>query len=586
MIARQVPLAGDSEHRSGFPFGFTTFAGFAGLAGVAALLGLSLSNDYRDSNQHAQVEVENISRVLEEHVLATIHKSDLLLREIQRNVRPDDMRMTRPVSSARKQELHALLKSQIESVPEVAVLYVTNAMGNHTYSSLDPVPKINVADRYHFIRNRDDPSAGLVISPPIVSRTTGKWTIVLARRLNFEDGSFAGIVIVVLNLEYFQEFYRSLNLGSHGLVALFDKELRLAARYPPSEKDMGKVSNLHVQAYLDKGTTHASYHAKSQLDGIERLFSFRQVGDLPLLVFAGIAEDEYLAEWHWHIWQYGVGAVVFGLVVIGFGLRQQRAEMTIRRLNADLEQRVAQRTAQFEAVTREIEEFSYSMSHDMRTPLRALDGFSKILMEEYGARLDDEGNRLLKVLRDNAQRMGRLIDDILRFLDVGRRNMQYRSVDIARLASEIFAELQIAEPGRRLRLEIGALPPAWGDRGLIRQVLQNLLSNAVKFSPADAEAVVELAGTAAETENVYSIADHGVGFDMRYGDKLFKVFERVHSIDQYEGTGIGLAIVKRIVERHGGRVWAQGRVGEGATFYFSLPHSTPEKTVHEYSDPQ
>jgi len=585
MTIRHDLLSGENDRRSRFPFGLTMFSGFVGLVGVVAVLVLSLVNDYQDANQRVQMEVENISRLLEEHVLATVHKSDLLLREIQRNVRQDDMRVVRPAPGPRAQELHELLKSQIESVQEVAVIHVTNAKGDHIYSSIYPTPEINIADRYHFQRNRDDPAAGLVISSPIVSRTTGKWTIVLARRLNSEDGRFAGIINVILDLEYFQRFYRTLDLGPHGLVALYDQQLRLAARHPPSEKDMGQVSGVDVRSYVEKGVAHAIYRARSPLDGVERLLSFRQVDGLPLLVLAGVAEEDYLVEWRRHVVQYGVGALIFAVVVIGFGMLQRRTDTTIRRLNAELEQRVAQRTAQLEAANKEIEEFSYSMSHDMRTPLRALDGFSTMLLENYGAQLDDEGNRLLKVLRDNAQRMGRLVDDILRFMSMGRRRMRVSSVDIASLASQIFAELQAAAPARRLRLEIGTVPPAWGDRLMIHQVLQDLLSNAVKFSPTDAEAVIELSGTAEEKENIYSIRDHGVGFDMRYADKLFKVFERVHATGQYEGSGIGLAIVKRIVERHGGRVWAQGRVGEGATFCFSLPHAASNGAVQEQSEP-
>lgn len=242
----------------------------------------------------------------------------------------------------------------------------------------------------------------------------------------------------------------------------------------------------------------------------------------------------------------------------------------IHQLNIELEQRVAQRTAQLEASNKELEEFSYSMSHDMRTPLRALDGFSKILLDEHSASLDDEGKRLVKVLRDNARRMGRLIDDILHYLSMGRRKMEFGSIDIAQLALEIVKKLQVDTPERRLHLEIGTLPPAWGDRDMIREALQSLLSNAVKFSPADGEALIEIGGATEGDENVYSVRDHGIGFDMRYTDKLFRVFERVHETGQYGGSGIGLALVKRIITRHGGRVWAEGKVNEGATIYFAL----------------
>jgi signal transduction histidine kinase len=242
-----------------------------------------------------------------------------------------------------------------------------------------------------------------------------------------------------------------------------------------------------------------------------------------------------------------------------------------RQLNIELEQRVLQRTAQLEASNKELEEFSYSMSHDMRTPLRALDGFSKILLDEHGEKLDEEGKRLVKVLRDNAQRMGRLIDDILHYLSMGRRKMQFASVEIDRIAAEVFTQLQAKYPERRLRFEIGALPPAFGDHEMLREAIQNLMENAVKFSMPDGEVYIEVKGLADAGGNTYSVTDHGIGFDMRYVDKLFRVFERVHATGQYEGSGIGLALVKRIVTRHGGRVWAEGRVDEGVTIHFFLP---------------
>jgi diguanylate cyclase (GGDEF)-like protein/PAS domain S-box-containing protein len=224
-----------------------------------------------------------------------------------------------------------LLKSHLETVPEVSVFLLTNAKGEHIHSSLDSLPHIDISDRYHFQRLRDDPTAGLVISSPVISRTTGKWTLALARRINFGDGGFAGIAIAVLDMEHFQNLFHSLDLGSHGSVTLCDRELHLAARFPPSEKDMGKkIHGLSVEKYLDQGMRQGIYHAKSALDGVERLFSFRQVGDLPLIVIVGIAEQDYLAVWHRHLWQYSVGAAIFSLVVIVFRLRQMRIEESLR----------------------------------------------------------------------------------------------------------------------------------------------------------------------------------------------------------------------------------------------------------------
>lgn len=314
----------------------TLLSSFVGLLGIIVLLATSLNNEYQNANQQALVSVENIARLLEAHVIETVHKSDLLLSEIQRNVHPDDMRLATGMNGYRKQQLHALLKSQFESVPEVAVIHVANASGYYIYSSIDPVPEINIADREYFIHQRNVDAAGLVISPPLVSRTTGKWTMMLSRRLNFEDGSFAGIALVILNMEYFQEFYRTLDLGANGLVALYDKDLHLAARFPPSAKDMGNIVNLYARTYIEKGINHANYQAKSPLDGIERLHSFRQVGNLPLIVVAGIAKANYLSQWYQHIWQYCIGASVLVIILIGFGWRLWRADKALSKSEENL----------------------------------------------------------------------------------------------------------------------------------------------------------------------------------------------------------------------------------------------------------
>lgn len=299
--------------------------------------------------------------------------------------------------------------------------------------------------------------------------------------------------------------------------------------------------------------------------------------ELRMPPFDVVPEFTLADVWSQYRWQLIAALIACGLILFLFLrllwtiIELKRAEEALHKSHEHLEDMVQERTRQLEASNKELEEFSYSMSHDMRTPLRALDGFSKILLEEHGDNLNDEGRRLLKVLRDNAQHMGRLVDDILRFLSMGRRKMKSGPVDIAGLASDIFAKLQSAFPLRHLRLEVAALPYAWGDSDMIREVLQNLLSNAVKFSPADGEALIEVGGATEGLDNCYYVKDYGAGFDMRYANKLFRVFERVHPTGQYQGSGIGLAIVKRIVERHGGRVWAEGHVGEGATFHFSLP---------------
>lgn len=229
--------------------------------------------------------------------------------------------------------------------------------------------------------------------------------------------------------------------------------------------------------------------------------------------------------------------------------------------------------ADLEASNRELEAFSYSVSHDLRAPLRAINGYAEILAEDYAATLDEEGRASLQTIRNEASRMGTLIDDLLSFSRLGKARLSLAPVDIGVLARAVWQEVA---PDQRATLEVAALPPARCDRKMIRQVLVNLLSNAVKFSRRAPAIRVEIGGRAGGDQNVYWVRDNGAGFDMRYAGKLFRVFQRLHSDQEFEGTGVGLAIVQRVVTRHGGRVWAESAPGAGACFSFTLPAAQEE----------
>jgi signal transduction histidine kinase len=256
--------------------------------------------------------------------------------------------------------------------------------------------------------------------------------------------------------------------------------------------------------------------------------------------------------------------------------RRDIAEEQLRQLNQQLEIRIKERTTELVAANAALESFSYSVSHDLRAPLRAIEGFSAIVETGQGEHLDAEGHRLLGLVRANALRMSKLIDDLLTFSRAGRSRLQRTRVAMSAMARNAFDEVA-ADPLTRAKIDfrLGELPEAEGDASLLQQVWINLLSNSVKYSAHVEQPVIEVDGVTEGDLVIYRVRDNGAGFDMAYAGKLFGVFQRLHGATEFEGTGIGLALVSQIVTRHGGRVWGEGAVGTGATFSFSLPAEAP-----------
>jgi PAS domain S-box-containing protein len=247
-----------------------------------------------------------------------------------------------------------------------------------------------------------------------------------------------------------------------------------------------------------------------------------------------------------------------------------RAEAEVRRLNSELEMRVRERTAELEASTRELDAFSYSVSHDLRTPLRSLDGFSQVLLEDYADVLDDTGKDYLRRLQANTGRMAQTIDDLLDLSRATRVDLNRSEVDVSAIARAVVAELREADPAREVEVVVAEDLRSLGDPHLVRLVMDNLLGNAWKFTGKAAHAVIEVGALDKDGERVFTVRDNGAGFNMEYGEKLFEPFQRLHTRGEFDGSGLGLAIVARIVRRHGGRIWAESEPGRGAAFFFTL----------------
>ncbi|MHA1532591.1 MAG: GAF domain-containing protein, partial [Candidatus Heimdallarchaeota archaeon] len=265
--------------------------------------------------------------------------------------------------------------------------------------------------------------------------------------------------------------------------------------------------------------------------------------------------------------------------LIATAIRKTQAEVELRELNEELELRVQQRTAQLLSVNKELEAFSYSVSHDLRTPLRSIDGFSQALLEDYTDQLDETGKDYLTRVRSACKRMSNLIDDILSLSRLTRKDMDLREINLSELANDIISEFQENEPNRNVKINVKNNIKVLGDSTLIRTIMENLLGNAWKFTSKKQKARIDFGRKIINKEEVYYIQDDGVGFDPAYADKLYAVFQRLHTYTDFNGTGIGLAIVTRIINRHGGRIWAESEVGKGATFYFTLSKEHADEEI-------
>jgi two-component system sensor histidine kinase/response regulator len=314
-----------------------------------------------------------------------------------------------------------------------------------------------------------------------------------------------------------------------------------------------------------------------EIDGIMLLRTCReQDPDLACIVMTGHATVATAVE------ALKAGAVDY--VMKPFNVTQLLAVLTraldLRRLrleNQALAQRVAERTRELEQANRDLESFSYSVSHDLRQPLSVVDGFCELFHAEYAATVPPDGQQLLEQIRSGTRRMSKLIDDLLHFSRMGRAPLERLPVPLHTLVLEVLARLTAGQPEQRAAVQVAEeLPDCWGDPALIEQVLVNLLSNALKFTAGRTPPRVEVGTLRQGGETVYYVRDNGVGFDMRYAHKLFGVFQRLHTAEEFPGTGIGLSIVHRILTRHGGKVWADSRKDEGTTFYFSLPGGGPQ----------
>ncbi len=331
------------------------------------------------------------------------------------------------------------------------------------------------------------------------------------------------------------------------------------------KQQMNAVEIIRQSSGIDAARAHLSSSSSPSFDEQADNMILAMRGEERKLLTARLADEHRHAQEAIVVFAILLLTMVISKAALYPGIRRQIRE----RREAQLALR--RQAGRLKAANKELESFTYSVSHDLRAPLRAIVGFADILESDYGEKLDDEGRRLLGVVVDNGKKMGALIDDLLAFSRLGRKTLQGGAIEMEPLVKEAMSEVLQDFRGTDPTVQVGALPDAWGDRSLVKQVWLNLLSNAVKYASKEGQARIEISGVSDGSDCTYRVQDNGVGFDMRYAGKLFGVFQRLHSEVEFPGTGVGLAIVQRIIAKHGGDIRADAKAGEGATFTFTLP---------------
>ncbi len=506
----------------------------------------------------------------------------------------------------------ALLQSRASDYPAINSFSWVDPGGTILVSSRPGAKGVSVADREYFqeiLKGKE-----WTVSDLLRTKVGGDDRLVLARGIRSADNVLLGVVLGEIIPEPLGETLTTPR-GGGGLTALFDRNgavisLVRGPQVPSSVLPFKQKDAMALQA-IKSGKEVTGI---DQLPGenVERLAARVPIGGLGWVAGASRPLAEVMAPVRQNL-SYVLLAVLavtlLSLVVAQLMarsiidsvavVRQGAATLaagnatqvtipeitelgdlahTFNHMAEQLTQHAASLEQTAEELTRsnrELEAFSYSVSHDLRAPLRAIDGFANALLEDHSDQLGDEGQRYLGIIRENTERMAQLIDDLLSYSRLGRKQPSFEEIDMEALAQAVAEDLEAAGEANHSALRICEMPPAQGDRTLIRQAVSNLLSNAFKFSSTREQPDVEVGGQQETEENVYWVRDNGVGFDMAYGHKLFGMFQRLHPMKEFPGTGVGLAIVNRVMQKHGGRVWAEGAVNQGATFYFALPRRQP-----------
>ena len=583
---------------------------------LAVVLAYSILNDARQDERQIRVATLNLAQLVASQSQQFLTDAEkVALRLSQHSI----------IQALDPNQRDPALDHFIDLHPQFADLVLCDADGRVLHSARGGLPGAARADWVREVIK----TGRFTVGKPIADSTSGRWFSVLGYPVRGSSGQIGALGISV-DLGRFRASVSPVSLPPDSTITIIDREGTIMMRSPGSQSWIAKdARGLEI---VDYALTHVEGELVGKgMDGEAKIYGFASVPRSGWRVYVGIPAEFAFASVRENVLRAGLmGTALLALAIalvlfVGRQITQpmqalfraataaaggrlesvvpttgpaeiaavaeefnrmiairMQTDLEIRKLNTELEKRVkdrtgalAERTTQLESANRELEAFSYSVSHDLRAPLRSIDGFTKALLEEYSQTLDPAGKDYLERVRGATQRMSRLIDELLKLSRISRAELHRSPVNLSTLAEEIARDLQAAQPERAARFTIQPGLIVQGSPELLRSLLQNLLNNAWKFTRNRAPARIDFGAENNSGQTVYFVRDNGAGFDMTYVGKLFGAFQRLHSTDDYEGTGIGLATVQRIVHRHGGSVRAEGNVDQGATFYFTLPGSTP-----------
>ncbi len=522
---------------------------------------------YQTTMQEAQRDVQRSAEVFYSQALNVFQTDELIAEHVSDRLEGmtwDEIEQSKAV--------HDHLKAITDNFPQAQAIWLADSSGRIRNASQPlPLSPVSVADRDYFkaLRERD---VGTAIGELVQAKVMKGWNFNFARRRSSSGGAFDGVVIVTLFESYFSDFWNRSVPATDTVVALVRGDGKFLARTPRIEPAALAIPTNAPLFVFARGADQGAYRATSKTDDIDRLYAFHKLPRYDVILVYGAGVEAALADWRGNLFVYAAlfGSAALALLMLSLLAQRSVHQAQMREQNVILEQRVLARTAELQAANQELEAFTYSASHDLRAPLRGIDGFAKVLEEDYADRLDADGRDALHRVRAAAQRMAELIDSLLGLSRLTRSDMSLELVDLSELARTVADALRAADPGRSVVFEIPAKLVVRGDKRLLAVLLENLLGNAWKFTGKHPNARIELGVTDKDGKPAYFVRDDGAGFDMAHAANLFGPFQRLHSVSDFPGTGIGLATVRRIVQRHGGRIWAESAPDRGATFYFTL----------------